>query len=123
MSAAEMTKRTAEASPRTKARLAGVFFLLYTLTGTYGYFVSGQIVVSGDAAATAANILANQTLFYVAIAANLVSQACYLVVIVLLYASSSPSTGPSPGSLHSSTSRAARSAHSTPSSSSPRWTC
>ena len=51
MSAAEMTKRIAEASPRTKARLAGVFFLLYTLTGTYGYFVSGQIVVSGDAAA------------------------------------------------------------------------
>jgi hypothetical protein len=75
----------ADASPRTKARMAGVFFLLYTATGTWGYSVTQGLVVSGDAAATAANILANETLFHLAIAANLVSAACYLVVTVLLY--------------------------------------
>ncbi len=75
----------AGASPRTKARTAGVFFLLYTATGAWGYSVTQGLVVSRDAAPTAANILANETLFHLAIAANLVSQACYVVVMVFLY--------------------------------------
>jgi hypothetical protein len=79
-----MRERIAESSPRSKARLAGVFFLLYSATGAWGYFVSGEIT-GGDAPATAANILANETLFRLAIAANLVSAACYLVAAVLLY--------------------------------------
>lgn len=85
MNKVEMMERIAEASPRSKARLAGLFLLLYSMTGASGYFVSRGLVVSSDAAATATNILANETLLLLAIAANLVSAACYLVLAVLLY--------------------------------------
>lgn len=80
-----LKEQIADASPGAKARMAGVFFLLYTATGTWGYSVTQGLVVSRDAAATAANILANETLFRLAIAANLVSAACYVVVTVLFY--------------------------------------
>jgi len=79
-----MMERIAEASPRFKARLAGVFLLLYSVTGAWGYSASGEIT-GGDAPVAAANILAHETLFRLAIAANLVSAACYLVAAVLLY--------------------------------------
>jgi len=69
----------------TKARLAGLFFLLYAATGGVGYGVSQSLIISGDAAATAGNILANERTFRLAIAANLLSAACYLVVAALLY--------------------------------------
>ena len=60
MSTVEMTKRIAEASPRRKARITGVFYLLTILAGIFAQgFVSGKLVVDGDAAATATNILAH----------------------------------------------------------------
>ena len=49
-----MMERIAEASPRFKARVAGVFQLLEALTATFGQvIVLGRLVVSGNAAATA----------------------------------------------------------------------
>jgi hypothetical protein len=81
-----LKQQIAEASPRTKARITGAFFLLYSLTGGIAYsVVNSRLVVSGEAGTTATNILANETLFRLAIAGNLVSQACYVVVMVLLY--------------------------------------
>ncbi len=75
-------KRIEDWSPRTRARLIGILFLLYSAIGGWGYFKSGSI--TGDRT-TAAGILANETTFRLAIAANLVSAACYLVLAVLLY--------------------------------------
>ena len=47
-----MMERIAEASPRFKARMAGVFYLLTTLTRTFvEIFVRNRLVVSDDAAA------------------------------------------------------------------------
>jgi hypothetical protein len=43
-------------------------------------------MVAGDAAATAANLLASESAFRLAFTANLVAGACYLGVTVLLYA-------------------------------------
>jgi hypothetical protein len=63
MSTAVPMQRVAEVSPRPSARITGVVYLLYFLTAVLGeYFLKGM-VVSGDAAATANNILAHQPLY------------------------------------------------------------
>jgi len=50
MSAPVTTKRMAAASPRLKARMAGVVYLLAGLTSVFGQqFVLGRLVVSDDA--------------------------------------------------------------------------
>ncbi len=80
-----MMERIAEASPRFKARIAGVFYLLNILTGGFALFVGGRLVVYGDAAATATNILAHEPLFRLAFAADLIAAACYIAVTLLFY--------------------------------------
>ena len=79
-------ERIAEASPRLMARIAGVFYLLNILTGVFAwFFVSGRLVVYGDAAATATNILAHQPLFRLGFAAELITVAWYITVTALFY--------------------------------------
>lgn len=63
MSTAEMSDRIAEASPRFKARIAGVFYLLVFLTGGLALFVRGRL---GSAA-------------------GLIAGACYIAVTLLFY--------------------------------------
>jgi hypothetical protein len=79
-------KPIGETSPRLKARIAGVFYLLEMLTGGFAIlFVGGRLFVSGDAAATATNILAHLSLFQLGFAANLIQFACYIAVTGLFY--------------------------------------
>jgi len=49
-----------------------------------GFFMKG-IVVDGNAAATADNLLAHQTLFRLGIATGLLATACYIAVTALFY--------------------------------------
>ena len=51
MSTDGMTKRITETSPRFKARMAGVFYLLVMLTGGLVVFARGGLVVNVDATA------------------------------------------------------------------------
>jgi hypothetical protein len=86
MSTVVMTERIAEASPHSMARMAGVFYMLNILTAIFGeFFVSGRLIVRGDAAATATNILANEPLFRLGLAAALIATACYVAVTALFY--------------------------------------
>jgi Domain of unknown function (DUF4386) len=85
MSTAVAMERTAEASPRFKARIAGFFWLMTILTGAFALFVGGRFAVSGDAAATAANILAHEPSFRLGVAANLIATACYLTATLFVY--------------------------------------
>ncbi len=48
-------------------------------------FVRGRLIVRGDAAATAGNILAHQSLFRSGVAAELVAVSCFVAAAVLLY--------------------------------------
>ena len=81
-----MTDHHVEASPRLRARMAGVFYLLAGATYGIGQiFVLGKLVVRGDAAATANNILAHQPLFQLAFAAGIISVACSIAMTALLY--------------------------------------
>jgi hypothetical protein len=62
-------------SSKNTARLAGVLWFLAAVTGGFGLlYVRSNVIVSGDAAATAGNILASEFLFRAAIVSNLFSQ-------------------------------------------------
>lgn len=81
-----MTEPIREMSPRWKARIAGV---LYFINGTAYTFADGSVraklVVSGDAGATAHNILANQPLYLLGFSAEIVATLCYVAVTLILY--------------------------------------
>jgi hypothetical protein len=86
MSTAEMTGRMAEMSPRCKARIAGVFYLLTILTRMFVEIsVRNRLVVSADAAATATNILAHEPLWRWGFAADIIAFASYIALTALLY--------------------------------------
>jgi Domain of unknown function (DUF4386) len=86
MSAVVVTERIAKTSPRMKARLAGVFEVLEGATSAGGQVaILGSLLVSGSAAATAANILGHQPLYWLGFAIALIAVACHLVWAFLMY--------------------------------------
>jgi hypothetical protein len=82
-----MIERLDEAPPPTVARIAGILYLLDILTSLLGDSLAGRArVVPGDAAATAASIIAHQPLLRLGVTASLFATACYAAVTVLFYA-------------------------------------
>jgi len=73
-------------STMNPGRFAG---LLYVVTSIFGFFamgyVPGKLIVHGDAAATANNIAASETLFRLGIAAQLIGMAGFIFVALALY--------------------------------------
>jgi hypothetical protein len=73
-------------SPKNPGRFAG---LLYVLTSFVGFFAMGyvpsKLIVHGNAAATASNIAASETLFRLGIAGELIGQAGFIFVALALY--------------------------------------
>jgi hypothetical protein len=60
----EMTDNIVDTSPRRAAIIAGIAYLVMFFAAIFSeFFVRQGIVVAGDAAATANNIMANETLF------------------------------------------------------------
>ena len=81
-----MMERIAEVSPRFKARMAGACQLLEAITATFGQvIVLGRVVVSGNAAATAANILGHERLFWLGFASSLLGVAFHIAWGLLIY--------------------------------------
>jgi hypothetical protein len=73
-------------SPRFTARMAGVFQLLEALTATYGQkFALGSLIVSGNAAATAAKIVGHESLFWVGFASSLIGVVFHAAWALLCY--------------------------------------
>ena len=86
MRTARVMERIAETSPRLKARITGALYLLTMLTGIFAQgFVSGSLVVDGDAAATAAKILAHTGLFQLGFAVYMTEMACQIAMTALFY--------------------------------------
>jgi Domain of unknown function (DUF4386) len=83
MSAALITERAAEISPRFQARMAGLTAWITTTAG-FAAIVVGNLVVVNDAAATAHNILTHETLFRLAAVGDTVA-VLYIVYTFLLY--------------------------------------
>src|SRR5437016_9524748 len=85
MTKSEMTEHSREESPLLKARIAGGFWLLCIVTSILGFIAGGPLIVANDAAATATNILANESLFRFGFAADLISGLSYIGVTLFLY--------------------------------------
>jgi hypothetical protein len=67
-------------------RYAGSLYLLASLVGFFAMaYVPKQLIVRGDAATTAANIAAHETLFRWGIAAEVVSHTGFIIVALALY--------------------------------------
>ena len=79
-------ERIAETSPRFEARITGAIYLFTILTGIFAHgFVSGSLVVDGDAATTATNILMHKSLFQLGFAVYLIEMACQIAMTALFY--------------------------------------
>src|SRR4051812_40887355 len=75
-----------EMTPRAKARLAGFFLLLTAILGIIAQgFISLRLVAPDDAALTATNILAHESLFRLAFALFLIEMSCQITMTALFY--------------------------------------
>lgn len=82
-----MTQQNAKMSPRLYARTCGVLYLYIIVAGSFAeLFVRTKLVVSRDAAATAANIMSNESLFRLGFSGELLHLACDVAVAMILYA-------------------------------------
>lgn len=76
----------AETSPRFRGRLAGVFEALEGMATASGQVVVlGRLVVFSNAAATAANILGHQRLFWLGFASSLLGVTFHIIWTLLFY--------------------------------------
>jgi hypothetical protein len=81
-----MPERMRGASLAVYGRVAGWGYLLIIVTGIFAeFFVRARLIVTDDAAATAANILASQSLFRVGIASEFVMLVCDVLLAMVLY--------------------------------------
>ena len=68
------------------ARVAGAVYLSMVFTAPFSLiYVPNKLIVRGDATATAANILNHETLFRVAIFADLVGHVIFICLAIALY--------------------------------------
>lgn len=74
-----------QVSPRFLGRMVAVGYFILALAGYDLFFVLPRIIVRGDAAATAANILAHPGMFLAGSAAALLGVAAYLMVTAFWY--------------------------------------
>lgn len=79
-----MTNRNTEASPCLKARIAGGLWLIVIAAGVSALLVRSTLIVRGDAAATATNIMASEPLFRLGFAADVIAFSCYMGLTVIL---------------------------------------
>lgn len=72
--------------PRTLARTAGLFYLALVVLGAWAQLKArGSILVEGDADRTAANIVEHQTLFRLAVVADILMATCFVLLGLVLH--------------------------------------
>jgi hypothetical protein len=75
-----------ETSPQTCARIGGVLYLVIIVIGLFGEaFVRDRLIVSGNAAATAANIMSHESLWRFHIATELFLLICAIALLLILF--------------------------------------
>src|SRR5437588_8638900 len=73
-------------STKNPGRFAGLLYLLTSIVGFFALgYVPGKLIVHANASATANNIAASETLFRLGIAGELIGQAGFIFVALVLY--------------------------------------
>jgi uncharacterized protein DUF4386 len=79
-------EQIAAAAPRRSARIAGVLYLIVIVGGVFAEIgARSRLVVAGNPAATAQNILAHEQLFRWGFATDVIAALCVIPLILLLY--------------------------------------
>ena len=81
-----LCRRYGQLSPMNRsAKIAGLFYLIFILLLPIATSIRSQLVVSGDAAATAQKIMANELLFRVSFVTELVAAVFFVLAAWALY--------------------------------------
>ena len=81
-----MSNHSTGISPQRYARIGGAFYLFIIAAGLFGeLFVRGSLVVPGNAAATATNIIQSRSLWRAGIAADLLMHICDVGLMLAFY--------------------------------------
>lgn len=73
-------------STKKTARIAGLLYLVNAITGFFGIiYVPSRLIISGNAAATANNILASERLFRLGIVSELICAVEFVFLVWVLY--------------------------------------
>ncbi|HWW40517.1 DUF4386 domain-containing protein, partial [Pedobacter sp.] len=83
-----MENQTSIPTQSKAARLAGLLYLVAMATGLFAEFYvhfPSTLIISGDVAKTSSNIMANEQLYRIGIANNLITFAIDVVLIWALY--------------------------------------
>jgi hypothetical protein len=79
-------RHTADASPQRYARVGGLLYLFIIVAAGFGeLFVRNRLIVWGDAASTASNILGSETLFRLGLAGEMLTCVCDVALAMILY--------------------------------------
>jgi hypothetical protein len=81
-----MTDHTTGVSINKTAKVVGLLYLTLVPLSIFGMFTSSGLIVPGDAAATARNILASESYFRLSIVSALLVQIVNIFVVLGLYA-------------------------------------
>jgi hypothetical protein len=81
-----VANKTVENSPQEYARIGGALYLAIIVLGAFAEgFVANKLIVTGDAAATAANILGSPQLWRLSVAGDLIVVLCAVPLLWIEY--------------------------------------
>lgn len=80
-----MTGRSVESSPQLYARIGGALYLMLIALGIFAQIVREKVIVSGDAAATAANLRSMETLWRFGIAFEFLALVCVIALAMIYF--------------------------------------
>jgi len=78
-------QKIADQSPRKTARMAGFFYLMFIITLVSASYFRSRIIVFGDTAATANNIMASQELLRLGFVTELLSAVFFVLAAWAIY--------------------------------------
>jgi hypothetical protein len=71
---------------RKTARIAGLWYLLMLITAPIGLmYIPSKLFISGNATATASNVMTSELLFRIGIMSNLICQISFIFLVLALY--------------------------------------